>query len=81
MSSSLMWRPVDKTAHNLPDQLKRTLSRKLWDTDGSCGHGEATMTHADIPYLEGLRDAGVKGADDLIKIIEEHEAVILWHEY
>ena len=67
--------------HRLPYELKITLSRKLWDTDGSCGFGEATMTTDDTPYLEGLRDAGVDGAQELIDILNEHESVILWHEY
>lgn len=67
--------------YSLPYELKRTLSRKLWDTDGSCGGGNASMTEADIPYLEGLRDAGVKGAADLIEILRKHGAILLWHEH
>lgn len=82
MSSSLMWRPVVPIeGYSLPFELKKTLSRKLWDTDGSTGHGDATMTTADIPYLEGLMHAGVKGAKELIDILEKHTAVVLWHEH
>ncbi len=82
MSSTLVWRPVVPIdSHDLPFALKKTLSRRLWDTDGSCGHGEASMTADDIPYLEGLRDAHVEGADELIKIILKYGAIILWHEY
>lgn len=82
MSSTLMWRP-SSPAHfdSLPDELKRVISRKLWNTDGSCGVGEAFVGSELIPYLEGLRDSGVKGADRLIKLIEKHGALILWHEH
>lgn len=81
MTSTLMWRPVDIRGFDLPSELKRTVSRRLWDTDGSCGGGEASMSAADISYLEGLRDAGVKGADKLIAAIEKHGTVILWHAH
>jgi len=81
MSSNLYWRPVDVNAERLPKSLKFAISRRLWDTDGSCGSGEAVMSVNDIPYLEGLRDAGVDGAKELIGHIEKHGAVILWHEH
>lgn len=82
MSSTLMWRPVVPVeGYSLPYELKKTLSRKLWDTDGSTGGGEATMTENDIPYLEGLRDAGVKGAEKLIEILRKHGAIVLWHQH
>jgi hypothetical protein len=82
VSSALMWRPIVPTqGRQLPFALKKTLSRKLWGTDGSCGGGEAVMTSADIPYLEGLRDAGVDGAEQLIDIINKHVMVALWHEH
>lgn len=31
-----------------------------------------------IPYLEGLADAGVEGADELIRAINTHDAVVIW---
>lgn len=81
MSSALMWRPEAPDGEPLPKELKFRLSRRLWDTDGSCGHGEARMNASDIPYLEGMRDAGVKGAQELIDAITTHGTVILWHEH
>lgn len=82
MSSSLQWKPAFPAEGGTLDyELKRAISRRLWDTDGSTGHGEATVTRADLPYLEGLRDAGVKGAQKLIDLIEKHEAVIVWHQH
>lgn len=81
MSSTLMWRPVSKEAYDLPLELKRVVSRKLWDTDGSCGGGEVTANVDFIPYLEGIRDSGIKGAQELIDAINQHGEVILWHEH
>ena len=81
MSSTLMWKPVTQANGYLPDELKRTISRKLWDTDGSIGGGVEVVDGKDIPYLEGLRDAGVKGADELIDLIRVHGAIELWHEH
>lgn len=82
MSSTLMWRPATPLeGAALSYELKKTLSRKLWDTDGSCGGGEALLGIRDIPYVEGLRDAGVKGAAELIDLLNEHGAIILWHEH
>lgn len=81
MSSSLMWRPVVVDATPLPKSLKFSLSRRLWDTDGSCGEGAITVSANLVPYLEGLRDAGVDGANELIKAIETHGSVVLWHEH
>lgn len=82
MSSALMWRPVVPIeGYRLPNELKYTISRKLWDTDGSMGGGEVILTASDLPYIEGLRDAGTKGADELIEAIKKHGAVILWHEH
>jgi hypothetical protein len=75
-----MWKPVEEAKGHLPDELKYKLSRKLWDTDGSCGNGPAVVDERIIPYLEGLRDAGIKGADKLIKLIQEHGSIELWHE-
>lgn len=80
MSSTLCWKPVTTERNSLPDELKRTISRRLWDTDGSCG-GSAIIDCSIIPYLEGLRDAHTPGADELIKQIERYGEVEVWHEY
>ena len=81
MSSTLTWKPVIEESNDLPDELKRVISRKLWDTDGSCGNGPVMVDKEILPYLEGLRDAGVKGADDLIAIILQYGQIELSHSY
>ena len=65
----------------LTKELKRTISRRLWDTDGTCGDGDAIVGSDMVPYIEGLRDAGIAGAGELLDLIERHGAVILWHEH
>lgn len=80
MSTSLMWKPATQAEGDLPDELKRVLSRKLWDTDGSCGAGNRTLSYEDISHLEGLKDDGVNGAAELIELIYKHNEIILWHE-
>ena len=78
MSSSLMWKP--RKAHGfLPKELKRVISRRLWDTDGSCGGHPAVVDSRDIGYLQGLRDAKIEGAEELIGLIEKHGEIELWH--
>lgn len=82
MSSTLMWRPaLPQESGDLSYELKRTLSRRFWDTDGSCGHGEAVVGIGDRSYIEGLRDAGVKGADKLLDILDKHGEIIIWHQH
>jgi hypothetical protein len=81
MSSSLMWKPVKQASGSLPKDLKYPISRRLWGTDGSMGYGSAIVDSSFIGYLEGLQDAGVKGAEELIGLINEHGEVELWHEH
>lgn len=78
MSSTLMWEPAE--GKSLPNELKRVISKRLWGTDGSNGYGHVTMDRCDLEYLGGLRDVGVKGAEELIGYIEKHGSVKLWHQ-
>lgn len=81
MSSTLVWRPDTNESNPLPDGLKYTLSKKLWGTDGSCGGEPMRIGGSFVPYLEGLRDAGIDGAEELIDIIDRYGSVIVWHEF
>lgn len=82
MSSTLMWRPaVIVEGGSLPSSLKKTISRKLWDTDGSIGGGEVFVGPNDLEYIQGLRDAGIDGAKTLLDLIDIHGAVYLYHQH
>ena len=81
MSSNLMWKPETQANGSLPYGLKRAISRRLWDTDGSCGGGCATVDKDDIEFLKGLAAAKVDGASELINLINKHGRIVLWHEF
>lgn len=72
MSSTLTWRPIEEYNGALPDALKFALrnSKKL----------PMEFGHAEIPYVQGLIDAGVSGASELLALIEEHGVVELKEE-
>lgn len=73
MSQSLYWKPVIKQRSNdLDDQLKFILRDK--------NKIPADFGFADLQYLEGLRDAGIRGAEDLIEAINKHEVVRVFEE-
>jgi len=76
MSANLNWRPVSKQSKTLPDELKFIL-REYCGIDTS----KTIWNKQQIPYLAGLRDAGVKGAQELIDILEKHDEIELWLEY
>lgn len=81
MSTNLHWAPSSQNKKNtLSKDLKRTISRRLWDTDGSCGSGKVTVSAKDIPYIEALRDMGIEDAQELIDLIHAHAEIELWHE-
>lgn len=75
MSSTLYWVPVVQTGKSLPDELKYALRKKfggyICNTRLLSGH---------IEYLNGLRDAGTKGAQELIDAIEKHGEIEISEE-
>jgi hypothetical protein len=77
MSSSLHYRPHinEETGLSLSFELKKAISQKYWEHDGSLGGHWIILTESDIPYLEGVRDGGIKDAGTLINEIRRYEAV------
>lgn len=72
MSSSLVWHTIPK-GKDLPTGLKWIIEKKFqlpW-----------TFTCHELSYLNGLRDAGIEGADKLIEAIEKYEEIIVKLEY
>jgi len=76
MSSNLGWLPVKPKKWNYLDTGLKWALRKRYDGDVN-----EVMTESDIPYLEGLRDAGVKDADDLIEAIEKYGQIHVKEEW
>jgi len=77
MGSTLKVEPMNRTKKSLPDDLKFILRKKLG--------GRTVLNHrmdeADIPYLKGLVDCEVKGAFDLIEMIEKYDEVVIDEEF
>lgn len=73
MSSSLCWRPIP-AGETLPDALKFALQKRRFEFPRVFGI-------EDIRYLEGLSDAGIEGAQALIELINQHDAVELYLEF
>lgn len=78
MSTNLYWRPVTPVGGSFPYDLKRILAKKYWNSDGSNVEEEVTVGLGDLSYLEGLADAGIPGASDLIVLIKRHIKVMLF---
>lgn len=73
MSMGLYWKPEKNNDKRLPDDLKRAL-QKRYDTPLL----DHCLDDSDLSYLEGLRDAGVKGAQELINAIEKHGRIEIY---
>jgi len=83
MSTSLYWTPAPRDvppAEGLPYELKKAIAQRLWGHDGSVYGEKVELSRATaiIPYLEGLADAGVDGAAELIRAINTHDSVLVW---
>lgn len=68
MSATLIY-TIPANNKSLPSALRVAL-QKRWDYPRS-------VDNSDIPYLEGLADAQVEGAKELIALIEKHGRVEL----
>ena len=71
MGQNLYWIPeVKPQGHYLPDALKSIL-RKEYDL-----HGAGTIFgQGEVGFFQGLKAAGVEGAEDLIAAITQHGEV------
>lgn len=81
MSSSLYAQPFrPKKGKCLSDSLKFAL-RNRYEIGNSSKPNIFNQT--DLPYLQGLYDAGLKDAMELIDLIQKHkdEGVEVWLEY
>lgn len=75
MSSTLYWEPVQRKQKDLPDALKYVLQKKVGGTV------DTVMSENDLEYLHGLKDAGIKGAHELIEAIEKHGQVSVHEQF
>lgn len=83
MSTNLYWLPAPTNPpkpRELPFQLKKALADRFWGHDGSLYGSPVTLGQEYTLYVDGLADAGVEGAADLLAAIRAHGAVQLWIE-
>lgn len=57
------------------DQLRDILNTKY-----NLSSGKATLTEEDVPYILGLKDAGITDASKLITAINQHKKIELYIE-
>ncbi len=70
MGMTLVWQIKPKSNYkSLPFQLRCVLERK-WSFPVVVGY-------SDIAYLEGLKDAGIEGAEELMELIHQFEEIEL----
>lgn len=76
MSYSLYWRPISTKKNNAgKDQaLKWAMQKKFGSPINR------TIGESNIEYLQGLKDAGVDGASDLIDAVEKCGSIELFEE-
>lgn len=67
MSCSLVW--VRKVDGKINGDLERILKDKF--------QTPFLLDASNVTYLEGLRDAGIKGVDALIEAIEKYDEITL----
>ena len=65
MTSTLYWEPVKEPKKYFSDEVKFALRKKL-DEEYLYGN---IITVEMVPYLEGLKDAGVNGISEVIKAL------------
>lgn len=77
MSTNLYVRPYqpEPLGKDLAYELKKAISQKYWQHDGSLGGDWIVLGTDDISYIEGLRDAEIEDADTLLNEIKKHGAV------
>jgi hypothetical protein len=77
MSSSLSWKPVKNYEDDFTDEVKYALRKRY----GNPSIDGTTLDEGDLPYLNGLHDAGIKGMDEVIAAIEKHSAIEIKETY
>jgi hypothetical protein len=73
-----MWRPVKEDGKCLSDEFKVAFKKR---NDGGFGFIDGVYGDSIIPYLEGLKDAGIKDAQKLIDAILKYGEIRIWEEF
>lgn len=72
MSATLKWRPVDK-GDSLPVTLRFAIEKRM--------SFPVRLGYNDRGYVQGLMDAGIGGAEELLELIDQHGEIELFCVY
>lgn len=84
MSKGLYWSVIPPEPKEVGiSNLKWTLAKKIWNSDGSCGEGPTIAGDELIPFLEGIIVGNGSGdmardAQKLINAINKHGKIHLF---
>lgn len=78
MSTNLYYEPHSPKAQVLGTRLKYIIAQKYFNHDGSISSEHIYLSEGEIPYFEGLGDAGVEDADKLVEVIKKHKGAWVW---
>lgn len=81
MSSSLVWKAIEKPNGSFGTPLKRALGSWKFGGDGSIWESSIVLAEKDVEQIEVMKALGVSEAGDLIDAIYKHGAIELWLEY
>ena len=81
MSTDLFWQPFcPPKGKSLPLALKYALSPTIFGHDGSLSSSPELMDKTRLDYVQGLCDARVSGAAELMDAIRKYGTVEVWVE-
>lgn len=72
MSSMLCWEPYRKDVNYCSDELKFIIEKRY--------ELPTVLDEDSLPYLQGLADANIKGAEELIKGINKYNRIYIRKE-
>ena len=72
MQQQLRWEPTHAGVISLSPEMLAVVKKRLLTRDY-----EVSLTEKDLPYLEGVADAGIEDAAALIVAVKEHKEIDL----
>lgn len=75
---SILWRPDRPTNHSVKNkQLSQILESKYFSGEGAENMIEVRVFDTDLGYFEGLADAGMAEAREIIDALSAHACIVL----
>lgn len=80
MSASMYWRPSPPKPDGeyVADRVRQAITERLWGQSYSDSMEPQTLDGDVLPYLNGLVDAGLGEAQELIDAIRKHGSIEIW---